>query len=167
MKFRELDKSVQRAFYAIGVTFFSLFVATGITIYLANQGHEPVLDPNYYEKGLNYEKTLEDNLKMKEEGFSIDSDIFEKVYPWTRGKNQIQVRFSQNGKPVSGARLILKIERGATFQFNQEIQLSWNQDSEAYEGDLSIEDFGLWVATIQAYHNERNFKRTTKIIVQR
>lgn len=166
MKFKDLDKSVRYAFYAMGVTFVCLLIATGITVYIANKDHEPVVDPQYYEKGLNYEKTLEDIRIMQEEGYHVATSLLEETYPLVQGDNKVEILFTKSGIPLEDAKVTILRERGATFKFNKGYILT-HAGKGVYTTNVDIPDLGQWVVTIQATHLERTLKKTVKIVVQR
>lgn len=166
MKFKELDKSVRYAFYAMGIVFICLFIATGITINIATKDHEPVVDPNYYEKGLNYEKTLEDIKIMKQEGYNIQSSLFEERLPLKRGDNPVIIHFTKSGEDLSDAEITLLRERGATFKFNETFPFREIGNGK-YEANIIIPDLGQWMLTIHATHKNRTLSKTIKVVVQR
>ncbi|MCG9875505.1 MAG: FixH family protein [Leptospiraceae bacterium] len=166
MKFKDLDKSVKAAFYAMGVIFIGLIAATAITIYIANKGHEDVIDRNYYEKGLNYEKTLEDNRIMSEEGYSITGNLFTERLPLVSGKNQIELTFQKKDRPIEDGQILLIRERGATNKFTESYQFT-HLGQGKYRADVEIPDLGQWVITIYGKHGSRTFRKTAQIVVQR
>jgi hypothetical protein len=166
MKFRDLDSSVRWAFYAMGFVFLCLFIATGITIQIALKGHEPIVDPNYYEKGLNYEKTLADIRLMKQEGYSLEGSIFEERLPLQTGVNTISVQFLKNDQPITNAKIWLLRERGATFKFNQNYELQHAGEG-IYTTPIDIPDVGQWVLTFHATHLDRTLSKSLKVVVQK
>lgn len=166
MKFKDLDKSVKNIFYGMGFLFLCLFIATGVTINVANDGHEPVIDPNYYEKGLNYEKTLEDIRIMQDEGYAISGSLLEDTYPLNMGDNTIQIHFSKSGTNLDDANITILRERGATFKFNQDYKLE-HKGNGIYETNLTVPDLGQWVLTIRATHAGRTLRKILKVVVQR
>ncbi|MBP9889903.1 MAG: FixH family protein, partial [Leptospiraceae bacterium] len=66
------------AFTMMGLAFAALIGATWYTVKIAMAGHEPVMDRNYYEKGLNYEKEIAESLQMKSEGYHFVSGLITK-----------------------------------------------------------------------------------------
>ncbi|MCC5815502.1 MAG: FixH family protein [Leptospira sp.] len=166
MKFKELDKSVRYAFYAMGFIFICLFIATGITINVAMDGHEPVVDPNYYEKGLNYEKVLEDIKIMKQEGYNIQSALFEDRLPLQRGDNDVVIHFTKSGEDLDTAEISIVRERGATFKFNETFPMK-NIGQGKYQANVQIPELGQWMLTIKATDKGRTLSKTIKVVVQR
>lgn len=150
----------------MGFLFLCLFIATGVTINVANDGHEPVIDPNYYEKGLNYEKTLEDIRIMQDEGYAISGSLLEDTYPLNMGDNTIQIHFSKSGTNLDDANITILRERGATFKFNQDYKLE-HKGNGIYETNLTVPDLGQWVLTIRATHAGRTLRKILKVVVQR
>lgn len=166
MKFKELDKSVQWAFYSMGAVFLVLFIATGITIYIAVKDHEPILDADYYEKGLNYDKTLEDVRVMKEQGYNLEGELFTERFPLTQGENPIRIRFVKQGNPITNAVIHALRERGATVKFNKTYQFQ-NEGNGYYTANVDIPDYGMWVLTFYATHEDRTLTKSLRVIVQR
>ncbi|WCL50506.1 FixH family protein [Leptospira sp. GIMC2001] len=165
MKFKDLDKSVKYAFYSMGAIFILLFIATGITVYIAKVGHEDVIEKDYYEKGLNYEKTLEDIRIMQDEGYSISSPLLVDRFPLHSGKNLVQISFTKNDIPISDGKLFVLLERGATAKFNQSNELYFSNNE--YSGEIMIPDLGQWIITIKASHAGRTLTKTLKVTVQK
>ncbi|NCN09351.1 MAG: nitrogen fixation protein FixH [Leptospira sp.] len=166
MKFKDLDKSVKAAFYAMGVIFIGLIIATAITIYIANKDHEDVIDRNYYEKGLNYEKTLEDNRIMEKEGYSISGNLFTERLPFIRGKNIVELSFLKKDEPIDDGSLLLIRERGATKKFTESYQFT-NLGNGKYKAEIDIPEIGQWVITVYGKHASRTFRKTIQIVVQK
>lgn len=166
MKFKDLDKSVKWAFYAMGVTFILLFIATGITIHIATKDHEPVLDPNYYEKGLNYEKAYEDIKVMKQDGYEVLSPLFDDRFPLNLGDNEVIIDFNKSGEGIDEAKVSILRERGATFKFNQNFPME-NLGNGQYKTNLTIPELGQWVLTIRATHKGRTLSKIVKVVVQK
>ena len=166
-KFKDLDPSVQRVFYAIGITFALLLGATYWTVKLAFAGHEAVMDPNYHEIGLNYEKTLASTKQMLAEGYELQSTLFTDRLPLTSGNNRIEIRFVKGTEPVSGAELKLRRERGATTKFTQDFDLKETSPGVYTTDSFTVPDLGHWVVTAFAKENDRTLRKVTNIAVQR
>lgn len=160
----KMHSSLKIAFYLIGFAFVGLLVATYITVKISMQGHEGIVDPNYYEKGLKYEKHLEANKKMIEAGYRFESSLLT-APSILLGKNNIAVGLFKNENKVSDAKVYLTIERSATNKFNQKIELSFKDDK--YLGELEVPKNGIWVITLIALvPNEGVLQKTVQVTVQ-
>jgi nitrogen fixation protein FixH len=150
-----MDKSLRYLFYGIIFSFLCLFAATYHTVKIALAGHEPVINPNYYEVGLNYEKHLNEQKKMAEDGYLFTSPLLEKNYLVT-GPNQIQVKFLKKDEVLTNSEVKVKIERKATMKFNKTIDLKVQGDG-TYLGEIDVEGKGQWVMTFSGTHEGKTY----------
>lgn len=97
-----LHKSMKLAFTWIWIAFIALISATAVTIRYANENYTGPIEREYYEIGLNYEKSILEQRKMLEEGYSFESVLLSQNLKL--GKNPIVIRFlklpeSQSAEP--------------------------------------------------------------------
>lgn len=153
------------AFTMMGLAFSALIFATWYTVKIAMAGHEPVMDRNYYEKGLNYEKEIAESVQMKSEGYHFESNIITGTAELKKDSNEIQIGIFKNQTPVNGAKLFLTKERTATNKFTEKKQLSFDKDGN-YTTSLSFPHEGEWQITLQANVEGRNFEKTFMVSVK-
>lgn len=136
------------AFAIIGLSFVGLLVATYITVKISLEGHEKIVDPAYYEKGLNYEKTTEANRKMIAAGYTI---VFEngELPAVHAGDNLIRVYFRQNEKNIENAEVTMKAERGATYKYDQIVKMK-PEGTGLYSANIQLPANGNWIFTFRA-----------------
>jgi hypothetical protein len=158
----KLHPTMKWAFSFVWLAFAGLMTATYITVKIANQGHESVVDPQYYEKGLNYEKEIESQKKLSKLGFSFRSPTLEDGYAFKQGKNPIEIEFLKIQEKVLDAKLTVSIERGATQKYNSVTELSINSDGK-YIGDLEVPLIGEWYLTVTASTEEGSLSKTVLV----
>ncbi len=153
-----LDPSLRRAFYVIIFVFIALFAATYHTIKVTIQNFEPVIDKNYYETGLNYEKALEDQRLLSSQGYAIESSI------WTLGNtgvgsNSVEVKVLKNGEPTDAELAVLVWERNATTRAKGTLSLE-KLGTGRFVSNWNLSSPGEWVVTVSVQIQGKNFERT-------
>ncbi|MBM9499438.1 FixH family protein [Leptospira sp. 201903071] len=162
-----LHKSMKLAFVWIGVAFVALIAATVVTIRYASEGYTGPIEKGYYEKGLNYEKSILEQKKMISEGYSYESDFFSSPQKIKKGKNYLSIRFQKSGTPVTGAKLNILLERAATDEWNRSISLiEYPKDSGIYQGEVEIPESGLWILNLQGETGGRILQKTAEVNIQ-
>ncbi len=161
-----LSKSVKRAFIAMGIAFFFLIVATIYTVYIANKDFEPVADPNYYEKGLNYDKEIEKKLEMLEEGYHFETNLLTDRYPLKTGSNKVSVNLLKKDINVQDAKVFIQWERAATHKFTKKVELNFSKEDLLYTGTVDIPHYGQWIITLSSDINRKVFEKKFPIIVK-
>lgn len=150
--FKNMHSSMRNAFLAIGLIFVGLFAATYYTFKVAlRDGPIEVVDKNYYQVGLNYEKTIEDKRVLKAQGYHFEilsSDL--KI-----GENVFLVQFKKGTEFLSGREGFLLLERGATDKYNRKIPLK--SDENGYTAKLNIPSGGKWVVTLVLNESGKDF----------
>jgi nitrogen fixation protein FixH len=149
-----------------------LFVATYHTFKVALSAPNELVDKDYYQVGLNYEKKIANIKKLKAEGYQFT--VFTDLDNLKKGINSIQIRFAKEGQIISEGSIKLKeeklsgkkiqvlLERGATDKYNKAFILT--EDSPGiYSGNLDIPDSGKWILTIAS--EEDSFMERKTIIV--
>lgn len=160
-----MHKSVKIAFFWIITLFIGLFVATYVTIQYANRDPIQVIEKNYYEKGLNYEKEIRDQKEMIAEGYRITGNIFSDGYYLKKGKNPVSIAFYLKNTIVPDSVISLQIERGATDRFNKSVSLQKNSSGE-FVGEIDIAFEGPWVITATAVTNGKSFVKSSRIYAE-
>ncbi|MBM9575769.1 FixH family protein [Leptospira sp. 201903070] len=162
-----LHKSMKLAFVWIGVAFVALIAATVVTIRYASEGYTGPIEKGYYEKGLNYEKSILEQKKMIAEGYSYESELFSSPQDVRKGKNTFLIRFQKSGRPVVGAKLNILLERAATDEWNRSISLiEYPKDSGNYHGSVEIPEEGLWIFNLQGETEGRILQKTVEVKIQ-
>ncbi|RHX84937.1 FixH family protein [Leptospira stimsonii] len=162
-----LHKSMKLAFVWIGIAFVALIAATVVTIRYASEGYTGPIEKGYYEKGLNYEKSILEQRKMIAEGYSYESKLFTATPELKKGKNQISIQFKKSGTPISGAKLQILIERSATDEWNRSLSLSEDSKNHGtYVGTVEIPEEGLWILSLQGEIEGRVLQKTAEIRIQ-
>ncbi len=159
------QSTLRFAFTMMGLAFAALIAATWYTVKIAMAGHEPVMDRNYYEKGLNYEKEIAESLQMKSEGYRFESSLLTKESTLQTGKNEIQIAIFKKDLPVNGAKLLLTKERTATNRFTEKKELSFDKEG-SYTGNLEFPHGGDWQITLNANVEGRSFEKTFMVHVK-
>ncbi|TGN18765.1 FixH family protein [Leptospira idonii] len=157
--------SLKRAFFFIGLTFLTLFLATAVTIKIALSGHTPPMDANYYEKGLNYDKAVASQKEMIAKGYDFEADWFQNQSSLRQGKQVITVRLKQNENPVSGAEVKLRWERSATDSFNVNSVLKETSNGK-YTGEIEIPFAGSWRAVLTANTKDGSLEKTRQLRIE-
>ncbi|PJZ52564.1 FixH family protein [Leptospira adleri] len=162
-----LHKSMKLAFVWIGVAFAALIAATVVTIRYASEGYTGPIEKGYYEKGLNYEKSILEQRKMIAEGYSYESELFSSPQNIKKGKNLFSIRFRKADRPVTGAKLNILLERGATDEWNRSIPLTEDpKNSGTYRGEVEIPESGLWILNLQGETEGRILQKSAEVNIQ-
>ncbi|AIT10950.1 FixH family protein [Leptospira santarosai] len=162
-----LHKSMKLAFAWIWIAFIVLIFATAVTIRYANENYTGPIERDYYEIGLNYEKSVLEQKKMIEEGYHYESVLFSPNPNLKLGKNAIVIRFLKSGIPVSGAKVRIQIERSATDLWNRSFLLEEDPKTNGnYLGVLEFSETGPWVLSVKGEISGKNLKKTENLNIQ-
>ncbi|EMY15549.1 FixH family protein [Leptospira weilii str. Ecochallenge] len=162
-----LHKSMKLAFTWIWIAFIALISATAVTIRYANENYTGPIEREYYEIGLNYEKSILEQRKMLEEGYHYESVLFSPNPNLKLGKNPILIRFLKSGIPVGGAKIGVQIERSATDLWNRSFLLKEDPKTKGnYLGVLEFSEIGPWVLSIKGEISGRSLKKTENLNIQ-
>ncbi|MCE9500131.1 MAG: FixH family protein [Leptospira sp.] len=125
----------------------------------AAKTYTPAVDPNYYEKGLNYEKVTAEQKAMKLEGYQFEGEIFTDSYKFRKGDNPIAIKFKKgNGVPENCSQELLA-ERPATDKFNSTTRLSPGING-TFTGNLFLPETGIWNLTVTSNCNGKKFSKS-------
>ena len=160
-----MHKSVKIAFFWIITLFIGLFIATYVTIQYANRDPIQVIESNYYEKGLNYEKVISEQKKMIAEGYSFRGDIFNENYILHKGQNKVSISFEKKGKQVPDSKITLRVERGATDRYNSVYRMKAAPGGE-YTAEINIVYEGPWFVTVTAETDGKSMVKTNRIYAE-
>ena len=152
-----MHKSLKYTFYGIIVIFLFLFFATYHTLKIAFTNNEGVMNKDYYEVGLNYEKFIDAQKKLIEEGYHFESQIISENPKLKKGENNIEIKFLRESQNISGAEVELKIEKRATDKFTKIIKLQDNNG--IYSGKIFPETGGKWFLTITGNDHGKILKK--------
>lgn len=155
MKNRGLDSSIKKIFYVVGGFFVIFFLAVGITIYIAQKNYEPIIDPRYYEKGLDYESRQKefDNAKIRKWEAKIDvwdKDVVSREFPLTisikNDNKEILKNFFFNAERKVA---VLKISLPATTKKSFEVDFlekdfKMNNDRIEATKTITMPEGGFW-----------------------
>ncbi|MBK8398959.1 MAG: FixH family protein [Leptospiraceae bacterium] len=159
------NSTVRFAFTMVGLAFAALIGATWYTVKIAMDGHEPVMDKNYYEKGLNYEKEIAESIQMKSEGYRFESSIMTAESGLTKEPTDIEIRIFKNETPVNNAKLFLTKGRTATNKFTEKKEIIFDKEG-IYRGNLNFLHEGEWQITLNAKVENRSFEKTFMVLVK-
>lgn len=160
-----LHKNMKLAFTWIWIAFIALISATAVTIRYANENYTGPIEREYYEIGLNYEKSILEQRKMLKEGYSFESVLFSQNLKL--GKNPIVIRFLKSGIPVSGAKIRVEIERSATDLWNRSFLLEEDPKTKGnYLGVLEFPEIGAWVLSVKGEISGRRIRKTENLNIQ-
>lgn len=161
----EGGNSVKFLFTILGLAFAALIVATWHTINLAMAGHEPVIDKNYYEKGLDYEKEIAKSKQLQIEGYRFESIFSQEGMNLTKSAQEVQVKLFLKDAAVNDAKLFLTRERTATSKYTEKKELIFDKDG-IYKANLEFPFDGSWQVTLTADLNGRKFEKAYMVLVK-
>ncbi len=156
--FKGMHPSLKYTFYGIIAIFMSLFVATYHTLKVAFTNNEGVMNKNYYEVGLKYERVIEEQKKLQEEGYHFEGSLLMDSPTLKKGINEIQISFLKGKEFLSDSSVEVKIEKRATEKFTRSTSLQ-SSASGIFQGTLSIETEGKWFLTITGNDHGKILKK--------
>lgn len=149
-----MSKDLKIAFSVIVVFFLGLFVAVGVTIRLAVKDHEPVIDENYYERGLLYENEAELLRRAEDEKWVLQSEILDQR-TMRPGEREVSIKiFSETGVALTGADVTVKVELPASVKYRKIHDFKPVEGSPGlYTGRLNLPNPGMWEIVVKAEIN--------------
>ena len=161
---KKLHPSLKYAFSLIILLFIALFIATWYTVKISLQGHEKIVDPQYYEKGLNYERAIAAKREMHRQGYLLQ---FPEEKPELYvGSNKIQIRFHRKDQPIAQAKLSVKLARGATYRFDKNYKMQNNGEG-LHVSQIEIPAEGEWLMTFFAEHGDKKLEKMYRFVVKK
>jgi nitrogen fixation protein FixH len=142
------------------IAFFAVvFAANWLLIYLAISGFEGLVEEDYYEKGLRYNDTVQQEKRL---GWKIELSFADDLKTTDSNKAKVVI-FDKAGMPIGGAKVKVVLRRPATDRFDREFEMV--PSGCAYHGTLSIPVNGLWDLHVKAEKGgdrmEKNFRVRT------
>jgi nitrogen fixation protein FixH len=155
-------KKDSRLVLGILFTFFAVIFAINFTyIYFAQKTWRGIYTQNSYQKGLEYNKTLEYVKSQKKLGWSFSTNYVNK------GNNVGELTvclLNKNHQPIKNAKLIAQISRPIQegYDFTQNLMPQNN----CYFAKINFPLKGQWVFEIQAFKGEDIFQEVKRYVVQ-
>jgi len=151
-----------RLVLAILFTFFAVIFAINFAyIYISQKTWRGVATQNSYQKGLEYNKTLEYVKSQKQLEWS--SQI--KYINSTKNAGALTVcLLDKNHQPIKNAKLVVKIMRPTQegYDFVQDLMPQNN----CYFAKINFPLKGQWVFEVQAFRGEDIFQEVKRFVVQ-
>lgn len=162
--FKELHPSLRNAMYVVLFSFTALVAATFYTIRLTYKNFEPVMDKNYYEIGLNYEKAIENQKELLKQGYLIKTN-WDSQTLLPMGESEISVQLEKDGAVTNSAKsMTVYLERNATTKNTAQFQLK--PTTNGFVGKIPLLEKGTWNLRLVADIGGKSFEREGKIFVK-
>lgn len=143
------------AFFAV------IFTINFAYIYISQKTYRGIYTENSYQKGLEYNKTLEYVKSQKKLGFRFE-------IKYSNSKNNAgeltACLFDKNNIPIKNAKVLTKIIRPTQegYDFQQDLMPKNN----CYFAKINFPLKGQWLFEIQAFKGDDVFQETKRYIVQ-
>ncbi|TGM40445.1 hypothetical protein EHQ75_08305 [Leptospira levettii] len=161
--FKDLHPSLRNAMYVVLFSFTGLVAATFYTIRLTYKHFEPVMDKNYYEIGLNYEKAIENQKELIKQGYKLSSN-WDKTTILPLGELDLTVTLNQNESFVKADSMYVILERNATTKNTTRYDLKPSDLN--FIGKIPLKESGTWNMRLIANISGKSFEREGKITVK-
>lgn len=161
--FKNLHPSLRDAMYVVLLSFVLLIAATVYTIRLTFKQYEPVMDKNYYEVGLNYEKTIESQRLLTKEGYQLVSS-WDSTPLLQTGESILSVSVLRAGKLTDASSVVLYLERNATTKNGSEIQ--FHKQGNEFIANIPKLEPGTWNTRIVANISGKSLSKEGKIAIR-
>ncbi|MCW7473192.1 FixH family protein [Leptospira levettii] len=161
--FKDLHPSLRNAMYVVLFSFTGLVAATFYTIRLTYKHFEPVMDKNYYEIGLNYEKAIENQKELIKQGYKLSTN-WDKTTILPLGELDLTVTLNQNESFVKADSMYVILERNATTKNTTRYDLKPSDLN--FIGKISLKESGTWNMRLIANISGKSFEREGKITVK-
>lgn len=96
-----MSSSLKRAFIAIGLFFVVFFAAIFVTVKTAVKSYEPPTDPAYHEKGMDYQKRIDEFNRAEERGWTARVNLLD-AETIRSGKNELSVVVEKDASKPPG-----------------------------------------------------------------
>lgn len=161
--FKELHPSLRNAMYVVLFSFTALVAATFYTIRLTFKHFEPVMDKNYYEIGLNYEKAIENQKELLSQGYKLTTNWDDSTL-LPLGELDLNVTLNRKETLVKADSIYVILERNATTKHTTRYDLKPSNLS--FTGKIPLKETGTWNLRIISNINGKLFERESKITVR-
>lgn len=144
---------------AIAASLAVVFIVNFTFLYLAVKTEDGLTDKNYYEKGLFYNSSLQDEKSL---GWKIEVSFVN--IPEVESSNGIMVNIRDTaGAPVGGALVKIVLKRPASDRFDRVFELV--PAGSAYNGSISMPVPGWWDIEVKAKKDGKEMEKTFRIKV--
>ncbi|MCW7467407.1 hypothetical protein EHQ96_02235 [Leptospira levettii] len=161
--FKDLHPSLRNAMYVVLFSFTGLVAATFYTIRLTYKHFEPVMDKNYYEIGLNYEKAIENQKELIKQGYKLSTN-WDKTTILPLGELDLTVTLNQNESFAKADSMYVILERNATTKNTTRYDLKPSDLN--FIGKIPLKESGTWNMRLIANISGKSFEREGKITVK-
>ncbi|TGL88385.1 hypothetical protein EHQ68_10605 [Leptospira congkakensis] len=161
--FKELHPSLRTAMYVVLFSFTALVAATFYTIRLTYKHFEPVMDKNYYEVGLNYEKAIEIQKEFLKQGYLIKTN-WDNQTLIPMGESEISIQLEKDGMITNAKSMVVYLERNATTKNTVHYNLQPNANG--FSGKIPLSEKGTWNLRLVANIDGKSFEREGQIAVR-
>lgn len=161
-KNQDSNRKDSRLILGILFAFFAIVFAVNFSyIYIAQKTFRGISTQNSYQKGLEYNKTLEYVKSQKNLGWAIETKYKNKE------KNSGELTaclFDKNHAAIKNAKLLVKITRPTQegFDFQQDLLPQNN----CYFAKINFPVKGQWNLEIQAFKDNNIFQEVKRYVVQ-
>lgn len=164
--FKNLDPSLRKAMYVVLLAFVLLISATFYTVRLTFKHFEPVMDKDYYETGLNYEKAIADQKELTALGYKIKTNWDDLTF---LPKNPIEIKaeLQLHNEVVESSQGTVFIERNATTREAKTIPLQQDKTSPlSWSSMVLFPSPGSWNVILKLSIQEKTITKELKVIVK-
>ena len=162
MRDEDSKKKDSRLVLGILFTFFAIIFAINFAyIYISQKTWRGIYTENSYQKGLEYNKTLEYVKSQKKLGWNLDIKYVNSA------KNAGELTaclFDKNHNPIRNAKLIVQIIRPTQegYDFMQDLI----PHGDCYFAKINFPLKGQWVFEIQAFKGDDIFQEISRFVIQ-
>jgi nitrogen fixation protein FixH len=142
--------------------FFAVVLAVNIFyIYLSKKTWHGLISENAYQKGLNYNQSLELAKKQKELGWKISIN-YNPINP-NSGVFMVKL-FDKNGNPINDANILLNIKRPSQSNLDFSQQLNFSEGF--YQAQVEFPLRGQWEIEAVASRGLDIFQEVKRYVIQ-
>jgi len=119
------------------------------------------VEPDYYEKALDWDRTRALMREPSEDGFALSTTLT----PTTRDRGELRLVLRRADAPVSGVRLKAAVFHLARARHWQTVELT-ERGAGLYGADVDLERDGLWEVRYEMTTAERTYQFTRRLVVE-
>lgn len=137
--------------------FVVLAILDGIFVTIAVSTHTGVVTDNAYQKGLGYNKTIEQYEQQQQLGWQGKVEF-----------NRPMLAFSlkdKDGKAINGAEVVAYFTRPSKAGYDFSAPLKYSSQG-VYSDEIKFPLEGLWEVRIEAKWNEQQYQKGERIVVK-
>ena len=149
-----LSKSLKRSFILMGACYAILIIAIVYSFNLANRIFEPVIDDQYYEKGLDFQKVRSADLLAKKDGIQLKVQLLDTLKESEKLFN-VKITSPRNNRlKEDSIRIVSSEPASIKNQFEARPKLKKRQCKEErcethYTANLNFSKQGYWDITTE------------------